>query len=71
MKAILATAAGGIDVLQLRNIAKPELVSPHHLRVKLAAAGVNPLDTKLRAKPAYHPDKLPAILGCDGAGIVD
>ena len=71
MKAILATAAGGIDVLQLRNIAKPELASPHHLRVKLAAAGVNPLDAKLRAKPAYHPDKLPAILGCDGAGVVD
>jgi NADPH2:quinone reductase len=71
MKAILATAAGGVEVLQLRNIPKPELPSPHHLRVKLAAAGVNPVDTKLRAKPAYHPDKLPAILGCDGAGVVE
>lgn len=71
MKAILATAAGGTDVLQLRDIPKPELPSPHHLRVKLAAAGVNPVDTKLRAKPAYHPDKLPAILGCDGAGVVE
>ncbi len=71
MKAILATAPGAPDVLQLREIATPELPSPHHLRVKLAAAGVNPVDTKLRAKPAYHPDKLPAILGCDGAGVVD
>ena len=71
MKAILMTAAGSADVLQLREIAKPELPSPHHLRVKLAAAGVNPLDTKLRAKPAYYPDRLPAILGCDGAGIVE
>lgn len=71
MKAILATAPGGVDVLQLRDIPKPELPSPHHLRVKLAAAGVNPVDTKLRAKPAYHPDKLPAILGCDGAGVVE
>ena len=71
MKAIFATAPGGPDVLQLRDIPKPELPSPHHLRVKLAAAGVNPVDTKLRAKPAYHPDKLPAILGCDGAGIVE
>jgi len=71
MKAILATAPGGIEVLQLRDIPKPELPSPHHLRVKLAAAGVNPVDTKLRAKPAYHPDKLPAILGCDGAGVVE
>jgi len=71
MKAILMTAAGNTGVLQLREIEKPALPSPHHLRVKLAAAGVNPLDTKLRAKPAYYPDKLPAILGCDGAGIVE
>ena len=71
MKAILMTAAGNPDVLQLRDIAKPELPSPHHLRVMLAAAGVNPLDTKLRAKPVYYPDKLPAILGCDGAGTVE
>jgi NADPH2:quinone reductase len=71
MKAILATAPGSAEVLQLRDIPKPELSSPHHLRVKLAAAGVNPVDTKLRAKPAYYPDKLPAVLGCDGAGIVE
>ncbi|MBI3902111.1 MAG: zinc-dependent alcohol dehydrogenase family protein [Nitrosomonadales bacterium] len=71
MKAIFATAAGGTEVLQLRDVPQPELPTPHHLRVKLVAAGVNPVDTKLRAKPAYFPDKLPAILGCDGAGIVD
>lgn len=71
MKAILATAPGGTEVLQLRDVPKPELPSPHHLRVRLAAAGVNPVDAKLRAKPAYHPDKLPAILGCDGAGVVE
>ena len=71
MKAILMTAAGSPEVLQLHEIPKPELPTPHHLRVKLAAAGVNPLDTKLRAKPAYYPDKLPAILGCDGAGVVE
>ena len=71
MKAILMTAAGSPDVLQLRDIPKPDLPSPHHMRVKLAAAGINPLDAKLRAKPVYYPDKLPAILGCDGAGIVE
>lgn len=71
MKAILATAAGGTEVLQLRDIPKPELPTPHHLLVRLAAVGVNPVDAKLRANPAYHPDKLPAILGCDGAGIVE
>ncbi|HEU0186593.1 MAG TPA: zinc-dependent alcohol dehydrogenase family protein [Gallionellaceae bacterium] len=71
MKAILATAPGTADVLQLRDLPTPDLPSPHHLRVKLAAAGLNPLDTKLRTKPAYYPDKLPAILGCDGAGVVE
>jgi NADPH2:quinone reductase len=71
MKAILMTSAGSPDVLAMYDVEKPELPSPHHLRVKLAAAGVNPLDTKLRAKPAYYPDKLPAILGCDGAGTVE
>lgn len=71
MKAILMTTAGSADVLTLQNIDKPELPTPNHLRIKLAAAGVNPLDTKLRAKPVYYPDKLPAILGCDGAGIIE
>ncbi|MDO8464561.1 MAG: zinc-dependent alcohol dehydrogenase family protein [Gallionella sp.] len=71
MKAILMTAAGNAGVLQLREVPKPDLPSPHHLRVKLSAAGVNPIDTKLRANPVYYPDKLPAILGCDGAGIVE
>ncbi len=71
MKAILMNAAGTADTLQLQEIAKPELPTPYHLRIKLAAAGVNPVDTKLRAKPAYHPDKLPSILGCDGAGVVE
>ena len=71
MKAILMTAAGSPDMLAMYTIDKPELASPHHLRVKLTAAGVNPIDTKLRAKPIYYPNKLPAILGCDGAGTVE
>jgi len=71
MKAILMTSAGGPDVLAMYDVEKPELLSPHHMRIKLAAAGVNPLDAKLRAKPVYYPDRLPTILGCDGAGIVE
>jgi len=71
MKTMLMTGAGTADVLQLRDTPIPDLPSAHHLRVKLAAAGINPLDTKLRSKPAYYPDRLPAILGCDGAGIVE
>ena len=71
MKAMLMTAAGGADVLQMRDIDMPELPSPQHIRVKLAAAGINPIDTKLRKNPVFYPDKLPCILGCDGAGIVE
>lgn len=71
MQTMLTTAAGGIDALHLRDIEIPEVLSTLHLRVKLAAAGINPLDAKLRLKPIFYPDQLPAILGCDGAGIVD
>lgn len=71
MHAILMTSAGTTDVLQLREIPLPQLPSTKHLRIKLAAAGINPLDTKLRSKMLYYPDKLPAILGCDGAGLVE
>lgn len=71
MRAILMTSAGTTDVLQLREIPLPPLPSARHLRVRLAAAGINPLDTKLRGKTIYYPDKLPAILGCDGAGVVE
>ncbi|MGA9665774.1 MAG: zinc-binding dehydrogenase [Gallionella sp.] len=71
MKAILMSSAGGPEVLAQYDVEKPDLPSPNHVRVKLSAAGVNPLDAKLRAKPIYYPGKLPAILGCDGAGIVE
>ena len=71
MKAMLMTAAGGVEVLQLREIDKPDLLSPQYIRVKLSAAGINPIDTKLRKNPVFYPDKLPCILGCDGAGIVE
>ena len=55
MRAILMTSAGTSDVLQLREIPLPQLPSAKHIRVKLAAAGINPLDTKLRSKTIYYP----------------
>lgn len=70
MKAILATAFGSAEVLQLCDVPMPELPSPHHVIIRLSAAGVNPVDTKVRAKPGYFPNGMPAILGCDGAGEV-
>jgi NADPH2:quinone reductase len=71
MLAVLMTRPGGPDVLEARELSLPELPSSQHVRVRLHAAGVNPLDAKLRKGGTYYPDRLPAILGCDGAGVVD
>jgi NADPH2:quinone reductase len=71
MQAVVMSRTGGSEVLEARTLPMPVLPSPHHLLVRLHAAGVNPVDTKLRANGTYYPDKLPAILGCDGAGVVE
>ncbi len=71
MKAILMTGPGTPDVLRLREVAIPEITHRNDILVQLKAAGVNPVDTKLRSRGTYHPDRLPTILGCDGAGIVE
>ena len=71
MKAMLMTAPGGPEVLQIADLPLPELPSPAHLLVRLKAAGVNPIDTKLRKNGTYFPDKMPTVLGCDGAGVVE
>lgn len=42
-----------------------------HVLVRIAASGVNPLDTKIRAGTAAHAKHpLPAVLGMDLAGVV-
>ena len=71
MKAILMPGPGAAEVLALGEAPLPELPGAHHLRVRLKAAGVNPVDTKLRKNGTYFPERLPAILGCDGAGVVE
>jgi len=72
VKAVLMTAAGDPEVLQVQQIENPAVpVGDTELLVRLRAAGVNPIDTKLRQRGTFYPDKMPAILGCDGAGIVE
>lgn len=71
MKAIVMTAPGAPDVLQLREMPMPTLQSEHDLLVRIKAAGVNPIDTKLRKRGTFFPERMPAILGCDGAGVVE
>jgi NADPH:quinone reductase len=70
MKAIVMTATGNPDVLQYQDIAEPQISKPTHIKVKIAAAGVNPVDTKIRQNGIFYDLPLPAVLGCDGAGKV-
>ncbi len=70
MKAVLMTAAGSPEVLQVQEVAKP-IPKNTELLIRLVAAGVNPIDTKLRSRGTFYPEQMPAILGCDGAGIVE
>lgn len=70
MKAIVMTATGGPEVLEYRDIPEPEITSPTQFKVKLAAAGINPVDTKIRRNGLFYDRPLPAVLGCDGAGTI-
>jgi NADPH2:quinone reductase len=69
MKAIIATAAGGPEVLQLTETDMPALPGPEFMRVKLHAAGLNPVDFKMRKRCGLGGQ--PYIPGCDGAGVVE
>jgi len=71
MPAAIMSRTGGPEVLDYRDMPIPDLTDPRQVRVRVHAAGVNPVDTKLRANGTYFPDRMPAILGCDGAGVVD
>ncbi len=70
MRAVLMKAVGGPEVLELGELPEPELAGEHDVRVRLKAAGVNPVDYKLRSNGTIG-GSLPAILGWDGAGIVE
>jgi NADPH:quinone reductase len=70
MRAVLMTAVGGPEVLKLAELPEPEITGEHDVRVRLRAAGINPVDYKLRSGGTIG-GTLPVILGWDGAGVVD
>ena len=71
MKAIVMTAIGESDVLVEQTLEQPTLQTSTQIKVRLHAAGVNPVDTKVRRNGLFYPNAtLPAVLGCDGAGEV-
>lgn len=71
MQAIVMPAAGDPEVLELREVPDPAPSGERDLLIRLRAAGVNPVDTKLRGRGTYGGGEEPAILGCDGAGVVE
>jgi len=70
MKAVLMTATGSTECLQLANIDEPEITSPTEVKIKIKAASINPIDTKVRRKGSFYQQGLPIVLGCDGAGEI-
>ena len=70
MKAIVMTTPGGVDNLRLEEIPEPQLATSSQIKVRLHAAGINPIDTKVRSRGVFFENGLPAVLGCDGAGVV-
>lgn len=70
MKAIVMTTPGGVDVMRVEEIAEPQLATSTQIKVQLHAAGINPIDTKIRGRGVFFDNGLPAVLGCDGAGLV-
>jgi|AGTN01.1.fsa_nt_gi NADPH:quinone reductase and related Zn-dependent oxidoreductases len=74
MKAIQFHAFGGPEVLVEEDVPKPEAGAGQAL-VHIRAAGVNPVDWKVRTGQSYRDrstgDMLPMISGVDMAGIVE
>jgi NADPH:quinone reductase len=68
MQAIYIEQNGGPEALKFGDMPKPELI-PGHALVKVAASGVNFIDTYQRSGLYKLP--LPAILGSEGAGTVE
>lgn len=71
MKAALIREFGGPETLQIADLPRPE-PGPGEVLVKIAAAGVNPVDWKIREGylDGRIPHKFPVVLGWDLAGEV-
>lgn len=72
MRAVIQHTLGGPDVLSVEQVPRPEPL-PTEVRVKVHAAGINPVDWKTRAGDGMA-DVLgepPFILGWDVSGVVD
>ena len=70
-KAVVATAKGGPEVLQLQDVNLPWPGGPHDVLVRLRAAALNPADVFFRQLGGYVDGPNPLVLGHDGMGVVE
>ncbi len=72
MKRVSFAEFGGPDVLQLVDAEEPH-AGPGQVRIAVRAAGVNPVDWRIREGQILgaHPVELPSGVGLDAAGVVD
>jgi NADPH2:quinone reductase len=70
MRAIVVRQFGGPEVLRLEEWPDPQ-PGPSGIVVRLHAAGVNPVDTYIRAGTHAVKPQLPYVPGSDGAGEVE
>jgi len=68
MLAVQATRTGGPEVLEAVDLPVPD-PGPGQIRIRHHAIGLNFIDTYQRS--GLYPMKLPAVLGQEGAGVVD
>ena len=69
MKAIRIHEFGGPEVMKYEDVPMPQ-PGPGEIRIKIIAAGVNPMDWKVR-RGLVGSLPLPMIMGLDVAGTVD
>lgn len=72
MKKVNFAEFGGPDVLRLVDAEEPH-AGPGRIRIAVRAAGVNPVDWRIREgqMQIFSPIELPAGVGQDAAGVVD
>ncbi|MEU5950725.1 NADP-dependent oxidoreductase [Streptomyces sp. NPDC047525] len=72
MKRVSFAEFGGPDVLQLIDAEEPH-AGPGQVRIAVRAAGVNPVDWRIREGQFLkaHPIELPSGVGLDASGVVD
>ncbi|HEV2753974.1 MAG TPA: alcohol dehydrogenase catalytic domain-containing protein, partial [Solirubrobacteraceae bacterium] len=72
MRAVAIEEFGGRDQMAVMDLPDPK-VGPDSVLVRVAAAGLNPVDWKMRegGLDARFPHRFPVILGWDAAGVVE